>query len=333
MEKNNYIFPFLWMHGESEDVLREYVRAIYHCNIRAFCVESRPHPDFCGAGWWRDMDILIDEAKKHGMQIWILDDSHFPTGYANGALEDADASLCRQSLVCRRIHTVRQGEVLYVNPREYFEAGAWTPNLNESYTMDIAGMRHFTDDSLLGIVAVKENGDSLKDILVLCDGTDHTPVERTLPEGIWHIYVLNLTRNRGPHRSYINMMNRASCRVLIDAVYEPHYAHYGAEFGKTIAGFFSDEPELGNGHLYESGKRIYELDDQPWSHEVSAELSAQYGREYIKLLPLLWEQDFSALERAMAKQPDPIRMYMGLGEKVPTCPSGINGRVFLENAI
>ena len=40
------------------------------------------------------------------------------------------------------------------------------------------------------------------------------------------------------------MMDSASCRVLIDAVYEPHYAHYGEEFGKTIAGFFSDEPEL-----------------------------------------------------------------------------------------
>ena len=34
--------------------------------------------------------------------------------------------------------------------------------------------------------------------------------------------------------------------MLLDTVYEPHYAHYAAEFGQTIAGFFSDEPELGN---------------------------------------------------------------------------------------
>ena len=46
------------------------------------------------------------------------------------------------------------------------------------------------------------------------------------------------------------MMSAASCRKLIDAVYEPHWAHYKKEFGKTIAGFFSDEPEIGNGHLY-----------------------------------------------------------------------------------
>lgn len=81
---DNYIFPFLWMHGESEDVIRKYMQVIYDCNIRAVCVESRPHPGFAGPGWWHDMDIVLDEARKRDMKVWILDDSHFPTGYANG---------------------------------------------------------------------------------------------------------------------------------------------------------------------------------------------------------------------------------------------------------
>ena len=34
---------------------------------------------FRGDGWWHDMDIVIDEAKKRDMKIWILDDKHFPT--------------------------------------------------------------------------------------------------------------------------------------------------------------------------------------------------------------------------------------------------------------
>ena len=59
-----------------------------------------------------------------------------------------------------------------------------------------------------------------------------------VPEGNWKIYVTQLTRNRGPHRDYINMMDKASCQVQIEAVYEPHWAHYKEEFGKTIAGVF-----------------------------------------------------------------------------------------------
>ena len=50
---NNYIFPFFWQHGESEGVLREYMKVIRESNIRAVCVESRPHPDFLGEKWWK----------------------------------------------------------------------------------------------------------------------------------------------------------------------------------------------------------------------------------------------------------------------------------------
>ena len=64
---DNHICPFLWMRGE--------------------CLEARPHDDFCGPLWWRDMDIVLDEAQKYGMNVWILDDRHFPTGYANGGIE------------------------------------------------------------------------------------------------------------------------------------------------------------------------------------------------------------------------------------------------------
>ena len=73
----NHIFPFLWMRGEEESILREELSKIRECGISAVCVEARPHDDFCGPGWWHDMDIVLDEAKKHDMKVWILDDKHF----------------------------------------------------------------------------------------------------------------------------------------------------------------------------------------------------------------------------------------------------------------
>ena len=84
--QDNHILPFFWQHGESEETLRKYARVIHDANIGALCVESRPHPDLCGPTWWQDMDAIIDESKKLGMKVWILDDAHFPTGYAIGAL-------------------------------------------------------------------------------------------------------------------------------------------------------------------------------------------------------------------------------------------------------
>ena len=293
MKESNYLFPFLWMHGEEESVLREYMQVIHDCNIGAVCVESRPHPDFAGNGWWKDMDMIIEEARRLNMKVWILDDSHFPTGYANGALEQEADDLCRQSLVYQLAEILEGGKSVTISLSGYEKAADWTPNRIESYQFQEADMRHFEDDRLLSISAVKVNGESMWDVVDLSMHIGAAECEVQLPEGQWKIYVCHLTRNRGPHRSYINMMNRESCHKLIEAVYEPHFARYGTEFGRTIAGFFSDEPEIGNGHLYETGKRIWELDDQPWSREIEFCLRNKWGDDFNKMLPLIWDTDFS----------------------------------------
>ena len=137
----------------------------------------------------------------------------------------------------------------------------------------------FDDDQLISVTAVREGGKTEADILDLSGQIPSGKIVFPVPEGKWQLKFCILTRNRGPHRDYINMMDEESCRVLIDTVYEPHYQHYAADFGTTIAGFFSDEPEIGNGHLYEMGKKIYEIEDQPWSREVEAELKERWGRE------------------------------------------------------
>lgn len=298
---NDHILPFLWLHGEPEETLREYMGVIHKANIGAVCVESRPHPDFLGAQWWHDLDIILDEAQKRGMKVWILDDSHFPTGYANGALQEADASLCRQSLVYRILTTAAEGEKVIVSREECEKVPDWQPNRAEQYNMDFSSLRKFTDDRFVGVVAVKLGGTAKEDILDLTGQVKSGSFTFAVPEGIWRIYAFNLTRNRGPHRAYINMMSKASCKVLLDTVYEAHWQHYKELFGKTIAGFFSDEPEIGNGHLYESGKRFWEVEDQAWSDEIEQELKTRLGEDFVRLLPLLWEQEFDGLLTAQAR--------------------------------
>ena len=94
----NHFLPFLWVHGESEERYRQMIGKLQEANIEAFCVEARPHPDFVQDNWWRDMDIILDEAEKRNMKVWILDDKHFPTGYAAGAVEKAPLSLRRRAI-------------------------------------------------------------------------------------------------------------------------------------------------------------------------------------------------------------------------------------------
>lgn len=287
-QMENYIFPFFWQHGEEESVLRKYMQVIYDSNIRAVCIESRPHPDFLGETWWRDMDIILDEARKRKMKVWILDDSHFPTGYCNGKMEEKPAGYRRWFLTYKLLGEVSKGQKRFWEEEEYQSVNPFEASWIENYFH--MSFEAFPDDKWLGAVAVKKNGVGVDNVRIL--KVKGRKLSFQASDGVWKIYSLQLTRNRGPHRNYMNMLDQEACHTLIETVYEPHYAHYSEDFGKTIAGFFSDEPEIGNGHLYQMDQKIYENEDQPWSRELQRNLEERWGEDYLKYLPLLWEQEY-----------------------------------------
>ena len=285
----NYIFPFFWQHGEDEATLREYMKVIHDCGIGAVCVESRPHPDYCGPKWWKDMDIILEEAKRFDMKVWILDDSHFPTGYANGTMKDAPAELCKQYVYYSSVETVgpMRGAQLDVAKHARYTKSPFAPK--HIFSMGAEEQRVFEDDRLLSVCAMRlDQGVDVTSILDLNDKVTNGQLVWDVPAGRWGIYVTYLTRNAGYHNNYINMLNFRSVRKLIDAVYEPHFAHYKEEFGKTIAGFFSDEPELGNGVMYGQNTGIGADQDLPWSDEVEAAMADRLGADWMVRLPLLW---------------------------------------------
>ncbi len=283
----NYLMPFLWLHGESEDVLRDMMAAVDGAGIGAVCVESRPHPDFAGPKWWSDMDVILDEARERGMKVWILDDSHFPTGFANGAIKNRDDSLRREGIVCETVPIEGKVEI----PVEKYIHPKFEKNLYEQYTL--GDLPTFSGDRILSLTARSAAGETIPLKNRIVDGV----LRWEVPEGEWQLVFCLLSKNLGPHRDYINMISEKSCRVLLDAVYEPHWEHYKEDFGSTIAGFFSDEPELGNGHLYYFDDPIGSDIDLPWSDELEEELRSRLGSQMEILLPLLWDKSKIGADR------------------------------------
>lgn len=283
------IFPFLWMRGEDESILRREIAKIAECGIKAVCVEARPHDDFCGPGWWHDMDIVLDEAKKRDMRVWILDDKHFPTGYANGLIETKYPERRKQYLACTVAdvfgsacgHTLNVGRMLKPS------IGFWEIGNPVDYA-------ERANNRLLALTALRFEEDERfhEDAIDLTACVDADGFARfTLPEGAWRVHALYLTRTDGGNPAYINMLDAASARTQIEGVYEAHYARYADEFGKTIAGFFSDEPQFGNisDQVFDTklGKKKMPL---PWSDEMAALLNARHGAALNARLPFLFAE-------------------------------------------
>ena len=294
-ERESYIFPFFWQHGEDEATLRDYMRAIQEANINAVCVECRPHPDFCGPKWWEDFDVILDEARKRDMKIWILDDDHFPTGHANGGISRADVSLRPwyvDSVFC---------DCFGPSPANRFDIAAAikdkvTPKMFPGMPggLPIRGEKTFfeNDEEVLSVTAWEIDGNGR-----LVEGRDLSSFVKDgvltwdVPNGSFRLYVTFLTHNGDGRTDYMNILDHDSVRVLIDEVYEKHFEKYADEFGKTILGFFSDEPMVGNiAGMYQSvklGNPMRRLTN-PWQKDLPAMLVERLGENWALQMPLLW---------------------------------------------
>lgn len=285
--ERNYILPFLWMRGEEEAVLRREIEKIYECGIRAVCLEARPHDDFCGPGWWHDLDIVLDEARKKDMKVWILDDRHFPTGYANGLIEKKYPERKKQYLACTTADIFGSRHELTLNVRRMLK-----PSIGFWQIGDPVDEAERANNRLYAILAVRfrEGQIFTEEVINLTECYDGIFAKFTLPEGQWCIFVLYKTRTDGGNDAYINMIDAESAATQIEGVYQSHYEKYGDEFGKTIAGFFSDEPQFGNVIAYNNwdtqvGRTKMQL---PWSTELEENLTRKYGEKLEEALPFLF---------------------------------------------
>lgn len=267
------ICPLFWQHGENREVLRNEVFQMAANGIRSFIVEARPHPDYLSHGWWRDLDILIEAAHEKNMGVWIFDDGAYPTGFAGGKIK----ALYPEAL---KIYLKKyQVDAVGPLPGSYLDTGRIPP-----------------EESLLCVIAARRtDGGEALDESSLEDITDRMRDGRLywdIPEGAWRIFFLVRTREGGEERTkdYVNPIDRAAVRKFIDVIYEEHYRRYKDEFGKTIKGFFMDEPRFGNarGHCIRLGDPDIVL---PYSEELTAELSRELGEPCLRWLPLLWSRE------------------------------------------
>ena len=212
--------PLFWLHGdESRQRLEMYVGKVAEGGNGCFTAESRPHSDWLGPGWFRDLAICLEAAKKHNLKMWIFDEKwwpsqgvggHVPPRYAAKRLEAASTDV--------------------EGPRAW-EAEGYA---GDRYIAAVAG--RLTADG-------KVEGDSLVDLAPhIRDGK----LSWQVPAGKWRI--MKFTHVQAPALGQngqlsVDGASKDCVDWFLQTVYQPHYDHFKADFGKTILGFFYDEPE------------------------------------------------------------------------------------------
>lgn len=278
----DYILPFLWLHGESHEELKEEILAIKQSGCNSFCAESRPYPAFCEDQWWEDFGFMLETARQLDMKVWLLDDRHFPSGFANHAIQKG---LTQQKKVLR-LHR------LDVNGPENGVALLCERFLEE-------------EETLLAAVAYQRTGEGTAchgEPIILTDSLRDGLVYFDIPEGIWRVFFLVESRQPVGNPNIIDMLDPAATDLMISQVYQPHYDHFQEYFGNTFQGFFSDEPAFLN-HRGSYCCRLGTDMALPWRQDIPGLLAKKLGKteeEIIAMLPALWDDinDISPLRVA-----------------------------------
>lgn len=266
----DYLAPFFWIHGESEELLVKELDALYDSNIRSVCFESRVHPDFCGDKYWRDMRFLLDECRKRNLRAWILDDVLCPSGTCNNLLKKSEYS--------------------DYMPWEIRECHVDIPGPVREGAISLEGHFSAETESIIAIVACRRVPDSnilTGDAVELTDCVADGMVYFTLGEGVWRIFMFVKTRQNV--LPICDKLRPEATDFYISMVHQPHYDNLSEYFGNTLMGFFNDEPGFHNNHnrMYSTPSGC-ENAQYPWGECVSEGLAGIYGTDYCKKLCGLW---------------------------------------------
>jgi len=208
--------PLFWLHGdESKSRLETYLERVAEGGNGCFTAESRPHSDWLGPGWYRDLQICLDAAKRLNLEMWIFDEKWWPSGEVGGEVPQQYGS-------------------------KYMEATA----------ADVEAPRHaqitVPSEKLIAVLAGREAADGIdgESLVELTDRVHDGKLDWDAPAGRWKVMTFTWRYSEGRRgRLLVDGASRDAVDWYIRTVYQPHYDHFADEFGKTIVGYFYDEPE------------------------------------------------------------------------------------------
>jgi hypothetical protein len=262
------MFPLLWLHGdesETEEVLRRELKAMDDIGCGGFVIESRPHNDYLGERWWRDVGICLDEAQQRGMEVWIFDEEYYPSGIAGGK-------------VLENMPDYR----MLVLTKDTFE---WSKTLTtlESYEPQF--------QEILKIICVNQ-ASGAKVTLLTIEQLKAFATEQVASNSSWTIHIIGL-KPSWSGRMFDKMVDYLCPEVtdcFISLTYETTKRHFPQYWGSTIKGFFGDETSFENFGSYDV---LFGEDTPsfPWSRVLLDTFIAAKGYNLLDVIEVLWFEE------------------------------------------
>jgi len=200
--------------------------------------------EYLGKDWMEAVKEVVKKAKDIGMNAWLYDEDRWPSGFAGG-------------LVIKKIGDKGREKKLV------FEL-----------TEDISKLR----GDELAIYRIELEGKNIKEILKLG--------KEGIKEGKGTFLILKREFAKPSpwfnNDTYVDNLNPECVKAFIDTTYEKYYQEVGEEFGRTVPGIFTDEPNIySNVWLRENKISL------PWTDIFPEYFKEKRGYDFFEIAPYI----------------------------------------------
>ncbi len=242
--------PFWAWNGKLEEPeLRRQIRIMKQMGMGGAFMHSRVGlaTPYLSREWFELTRAVVDECKRQGMEAWLYDEDRWPSGAAGG-------------LVTRNPKHRQKRLVLEIDERG----------------------RPAKGDDVVAAFAARFVEGELAEPRRLRPGQRPRKGESTL------VFRRKLAAPSDWYngQTYLDTMSHEAVKRFIKVTHDAYAKHCGEEFGKTIPGIFTDEPNHGMTlHARQIDQLKTEAMEAPWTDRLPAVFRRRYGYDLLDHLP------------------------------------------------
>jgi len=206
---------WVWNDSMTPDILIKQLHDMYIHKALSVCPLPEPHkfrplsmntqmdPDYLTKEYLQLYQLVVKEAKRLNMNVWLYDEGGWPSGSACGRVVKSDASLAQQSLKCTKIYLTK-GDSVQIPANTI---AAWVYYKNTSQRLKPGETYNANEENV---------------ILEIFN------VKRVITRSLFHPL-------------YPDLLNSAATKRFIELTHEAYKQVVGKYFGNTIFRTFFDE--------------------------------------------------------------------------------------------
>ena len=195
---------------------------------------GRGEPKYLSPDHMSLVKLIVQEAAKRNMRLWIQDESDYPSGFAGGLVSEQHPELTMQGIDADIRISVMPGQTLKMPvPPDTLGALAIYPATGTVQTvkLDSGGISWMAPAPPQGAAGYPKPWELVPVRHVFRSSPTRS---NNRADG---------TRAKDSQYSLIDYLNPDATRAFLKITHETYKQAVGAEFGKTILGFFGDEPD------------------------------------------------------------------------------------------